>query len=267
KPRWPLDPNAGRDRELEARVRALAAPKLAVALATPEKQERAGAVSRVFDEVWAALALDESKRDHARAAFEPIEAAEVRRLIVDKGLRLDGRKLNEIRPITIEVGYLPRAHGSTLFTRGETQALVSATLGTKSDEQKIETLEGETWRRFLLHYNFPSFSVAEVRRFGGPSRRDIGPGRPAGRALDAPPPAARPRRWCRRRSTRPRPASLSTPSRARRCGARCSTTALLRSGSARSGGAAGPPGGTSAPAARSCGGSRSRRAPRSTSRT
>src|SRR5207245_1029952 len=113
KPRWPLDPNAGRDRELEARVRALAAPKLSVALATPEKQERAGAVSRVFDEVWAALALDESKRDHARAAFEAIEAAEVRRLIVEKGLRLDGRKLNEIRPITIEVGYLPRAPGSS----------------------------------------------------------------------------------------------------------------------------------------------------------
>jgi len=185
KPRWPLDPNAGRDRELEARVRALAAPKLAVALATPEKQERAGAVSRVFDEVWAALALDESKRDHARAAFEAIEAAEVRRLIVEKGLRLDGRKLNEIRPITIEVGYLPRAHGSTLFTRGETQALVSATLGTKSDEQKIETLEGETWRRFLLHYNFPSFSVGEVRRFGGPSRRDIGHGALAERAVEA----------------------------------------------------------------------------------
>src|SRR3989475_291285 len=114
-----------------------------------------------------------------------LEAAEVRRLIVEKGLRLDGRKLNEIRPITIEVGYLPRAHGSTLFTRGETQALVSATLGTKSDEQKIETLEGETWRRFLLHYNFPSFSVGEVRRFGGPSRRDIGHGALAERAVEA----------------------------------------------------------------------------------
>src|SRR5712691_7004601 len=180
-----LEANAGRDRELEARVRTLAAPKLAVALAMPEKRERAAAVSRVFDEVWAALALDESKRDQVRAAFEAIEAAEVRRLIVEKGLRLDGRKLNEIRPITIEVGYLPRAHGSTLFTRGETQALVSATLGTKSDEQKIETLEGETWRRFLLHYNFPSFSVGEVRRFGGPSRRDIGHGALAERAVEA----------------------------------------------------------------------------------
>jgi len=185
KPRWPFDPNAGRDPELEARVRTLTVPKLAAALATPEKHARAEAVSHVFDEVWGALALDESKRGHARAAFEAIEAAEVRRLIVERGIRVDGRKVNEVRPITIEMAYLPRAHGSTIFTRGETQALVSATLGTKSDEQKIETLEGETWRHFMLHYNFPSFSVGEVRRFGGPSRRDIGHGALAERAVEA----------------------------------------------------------------------------------
>ena len=185
KPRWPFDPNAGRDPELEARVRTLTVPKLAAALATPEKHARAEAVSHVFDEVWGALALDESKRGQARAAFEAIEAAEVRRLIVERGIRVDGRKVNEVRPITIEMAYLPRAHGSTIFTRGETQALVSATLGTKSDEQKIETLEGETWRHFLLHYNFPSFSVGEVRRFGGPSRRDIGHGALAERAVEA----------------------------------------------------------------------------------
>ena len=185
KPRWPFDPNAGRDPELEARVRTLTVPKLAAALATPEKHARAEAVSHVFDEVWGALALDESKRGQARAAFEAIEAAEVRRLIVERGIRVDGRKINEVRPITIEMAYLPRAHGSTIFTRGETQALVSATLGTKSDEQKIETLEGETWRHFMLHYNFPSFSVGEVRRFGGPSRRDIGHGALAERAVEA----------------------------------------------------------------------------------
>ena len=185
KPRWPFDPNAGRDPELEARVRTLTVPKLAAALATPEKHARAEAVSHVFDEVWGALALDESKRGQARAAFEAIEAAEVRRLIVERGIRVDGRKVNEVRPITIEMAYLPRAHGSTIFTRGETQALVSATLGTKSDEQKIETLEGETWRHFMLHYNFPSFSVGEVRRFGGPSRRDIGHGALAERAVEA----------------------------------------------------------------------------------
>jgi len=118
KPRWPFDANAGRDRELEARVRTLAAPKLAKALATPEKHARAEAVKGVFDEVWAALSLDDGKRGQARAAFEAIEAAEVRRLIVEKGVRVDGRKVNEIRPITIEMAYLPRAHGSGLFTRG-----------------------------------------------------------------------------------------------------------------------------------------------------
>ena len=106
-------------------------------------------------------------------------------MIVERGLRVDGRKVTEIRPISAEVAYLPRAHGSSLFTRGETQALVSATLGTKSDEQKIEALEGESYRHFLLHYNFPSFSVGEVRRFGSPSRRDIGHGALAERAVEA----------------------------------------------------------------------------------
>ncbi|MBI1962276.1 MAG: polyribonucleotide nucleotidyltransferase, partial [Candidatus Rokubacteria bacterium] len=185
KPRWPFDPNAGRDTELQGRVRSLAAGKLAAALATHEKQARADAVGRVFDETWAALGVDEARKPAVRKAFEVVEGEEVRRLLVEKGLRVDGRKVNEIRPISIELSYLPRAHGSSVFTRGETQALVSATLGTKSDEQKIESLEGEVWRNFLLHYNFPSFSVGEVRRFGGPSRRDIGHGALAERAVEA----------------------------------------------------------------------------------
>ena len=185
KPRWPFDPEAGRDAELLGRVRSLAADRLAAALGTHEKQARGEAVSRVFDEVWGALGLDDARKPAVRAAFEAVESAEVRRLIVAKGLRVDGRKVNEIRPITIETASLPRAHGSAVFTRGETQALVSATLGTKSDEQKIEGLEGEIWRHFLLHYNFPSFSVGEVRRFGGPSRRDIGHGALAERAVEA----------------------------------------------------------------------------------
>ncbi len=184
-PRWAFDPNAGRDPALEARVRELAKAKLAEALATPDKHARAVAVNHVFDEVWAALGADESKKAQARLAFEAAESAELRRMIVEQNLRLDGRKPNEIRPITIETGYLPRAHGSALFTRGETQALVSATLGTKNDEQKIEALEGESYRHFLLHYNFPSFSVGEVRRFGSPSRRDIGHGALAERAVEA----------------------------------------------------------------------------------
>ena len=185
KPRWHVDPAAGGDAQLTARVRSLAAQKVAAALTIHEEQARSEAVSRVFDEVWAALSLDDAKKPAARAAFEAVESEEVRRLIVEKGIRVDGRKVDEIRPISIEMSYLPRAHGSTVFTRGETQALVAATLGTKSDEQKIEALEGEIWRHFMLHYNFPSFSVGEVRRFGGPSRRDIGHGALAERAVEA----------------------------------------------------------------------------------
>jgi polyribonucleotide nucleotidyltransferase len=185
KPRWAFDPNAGRDMELASRVRGLAAPKLAAALGVHEKHARADAVSRVFDEVWAGLGLDDTKRGAVRAAFEEAESAEVRKMIVERGIRVDGRKVDEIRPITIETSYLPRAHGSSLFTRGETQALVSATLGTKADEQKIEALEGESYRHFMLHYNFPPFSVGEVRRFGSPTRRDIGHGALAERAVEA----------------------------------------------------------------------------------
>jgi polyribonucleotide nucleotidyltransferase len=185
KPRWAFDPNAGKDPELEARVRQLAAPKLAAAFEIHEKQARAEAVGKVFEEVRAALGTDETKRAAVREAFEAVEAHEVRRMIVERGIRVDGRKVNEIRPIWIETAYLPRAHGSAIFTRGETQALVAATLGTKADEQKIEALEGEFYRHFMLHYNFPSFSVGEVRRFGSPSRRDIGHGALAERAVEA----------------------------------------------------------------------------------
>jgi polyribonucleotide nucleotidyltransferase len=184
KPRWAFDPNAGKDLALASRVRELASGKLAAALGTHEKHTRAEAVSRVFDDVWAALGLADDKKGAVRAAFEEVESAEVRRMIVERGLRVDGRKVTEIRPISAEVAYLPRAHGSSLFTRGETQALVSATLGTKADEQKIEALEGESYRHFLLHYNFPPFSVGEVRRFGSPTRRDIGHGALAERAVE-----------------------------------------------------------------------------------
>ena len=185
KPRWAFDASAGRDLEIEARVKSLAGPKLAAALATHEKQGRAEAVGRVFDDVLQAIGADETKKGAIRAAFEVVEKAEVRRLIVERGLRVDGRGVTDIRPISIDIGYLPRAHGSSVFTRGETQALVSATLGTKSDEQKIEALEGDHYRHFMLHYNFPSFSVGEVRRFGSPSRRDIGHGALAERAVEA----------------------------------------------------------------------------------
>ncbi len=104
--------------------------------------------------------------------------------------RPDGRKFSEIRPISCEVGWLPRVHGSALFTRGETQAIVTTTLGTKRDEQFTEDLEkGETKRRFMLHYNFPPYSVGDAGRFGGSSRREIGHGNLARRALEAMMPA------------------------------------------------------------------------------
>jgi polyribonucleotide nucleotidyltransferase len=185
KPRWPLDPDAGADAALEAQVRELATAKLVQALSTHEKQARAQALEAVFEEVFQALGGDDSIRAKAQDYFEKVEKAEVRRLIVEKGIRVDGRSVKEIRPIWSEVGYLPRAHGSALFTRGETQALVAATLGTKNDEQKIESFEGDSYRRFMLHYNFPSFSTGEVKRFGTPGRREIGHGALAHRAIEA----------------------------------------------------------------------------------
>jgi polyribonucleotide nucleotidyltransferase len=185
KPRWSSEASTGEHQTLAARVCEMASARLESALAVHEKQARAEAVSRVFEEVWTALGLEEGKKGAVRAAFEEAESAVVRRMIVERGIRVDGRKANEIRPISSEVGYLPRAHGSALFTRGETQAMVSTTLGTKADEQKIEALEGESYRHFMLHYNFPPFSVGEVRRFGSPSRRDIGHGALAERAVEA----------------------------------------------------------------------------------
>jgi polyribonucleotide nucleotidyltransferase len=185
KPRWAFDPEAGSDRELEVRIRQVLGDRLSAVLAVHEKQARAEAGQKLFEDVCRTLALDEAKQAAAREIFEALEASEVRRLIVERGVRVDGRKVSEIRPISIDMAYLPRAHGSSLFTRGETQALVSATLGTRADEQKIELLEGETFRHFMLHYNFPSFSVGEVRRFGSPNRREIGHGALAERAVGA----------------------------------------------------------------------------------
>jgi polyribonucleotide nucleotidyltransferase len=184
KPRWAFEP-ADTDPELLARVRELVGGKLEAAFETHEKQARGDAVSRVFDEVFQALGGDDTGKAAIQEAFHAVEKSEVRRLIVERSIRVDGRRVDEIRPISIEVGYLPRAHGSAVFTRGETQALVSATLGTKDDEQKIEALEGEYFRHFMLHYNFPPFSVGEVRRIGSPSRRDIGHGALAERAVEA----------------------------------------------------------------------------------
>jgi polyribonucleotide nucleotidyltransferase len=185
KPRWSFDHQLGADPALEARIKELATAKVAQALSVHEKQARAQALEAIFEEIWAAIGGDETATVKAREYFDKVEKTEVRRLIVDKGIRVDGRSVTEVRPIWSEVGYLPRAHGSALFTRGETQALVSATLGTKNDEQKLESFEGDSYRRFMLHYNFPSFSTGEVKRFGTPGRREIGHGALAQRAIEA----------------------------------------------------------------------------------
>ena len=124
-------------------------------------------------------------RKLAKRALSELVETLTRETIVAKRTRLDGRAFDQIRPITIEAGVLPRTHGSSLFTRGETQALVTVTLGTSDDTQLIEGLEGESERAFLLHYNFPPFSVGEVKRFGSPGRREIGHGRLAWRSLQA----------------------------------------------------------------------------------
>ena len=191
KPRWAVDVHEGADPALQAKVQQVATPRVVEALAIHQKQARAEALTAAFEAVWSHLVSVDHVPDEpavkakAREYFEKVEKTEVRRLIVDKGIRVDGRSVKDVRPIWSEVGYLPRAHGSALFTRGETQALVAATLGTKNDEQKLESFEGDSYRHFMLHYNFPPFSTGEVKRFGTAGRREIGHGALAHRAIAA----------------------------------------------------------------------------------
>ena len=150
-----------------------------------EKRESYAAVDALKKDVVESYPLEDVEaRQMAKTVFDHLKETIFREDILDKRRRPDGRRFSEIRPITCEVGWLPRVHGSALFTRGETQALVSTTLGTKEDEQYIDDLEkGELKRRFLLHYNFPHFSVGEIGRFGSSSRREIGHGALARRAI------------------------------------------------------------------------------------
>ncbi len=148
------------------------------------KEERATATKAIYTEVAEALAEEYPEQEGViKHLIHDFEKDAMRRTILEKGQRLDGRGLTDVRPISCEVSVLPRAHGSSLFTRGETQALMSCTLGTKSDEQIIDGLREEFRKRFMLHYNFPPFSVGEVGRFGFTSRREIGHGNLAERAL------------------------------------------------------------------------------------
>ncbi|HEY6212213.1 MAG TPA: polyribonucleotide nucleotidyltransferase [Vicinamibacterales bacterium] len=148
------------------------------------KLENYDRVDQVLDDLVADIPEGEVQRKlEAKSIFKELKEKVLREEVLTHGLRLDGRKFDEIRPIWIEVGVLPRTHGSAVFTRGETQALVTCTLGTAEDAQKIESFEGETWKSFMLHYNFPPFSVGEVAFLRGPGRREVGHGALAERSL------------------------------------------------------------------------------------
>ena len=151
-----------------------------------DKMERAENRRALKSELLEAMEADFPEQGKAlRAAMEAIEGAHMRRLILSEGRRVDGRATDEVRQLTCDIAVLPRTHGSAIFTRGETQALVVTTLGTSMDEQRVEDLTGQTWKTFLLHYNFPGYSVGEAKPNRGPSRRDIGHGNLAERALTA----------------------------------------------------------------------------------
>ncbi len=184
-PKRTVNPSA-HDTDLYARFERVAWPRIEAAFRVAGKHERAAAVRQAEEEAVAALAAEmPEKAALLRGMCEDVKARVMRTAIVRDGRRVDGRGLTDIRPITCEVGVLPRTHGSALFTRGETQALVVATLGTSSDEQKIDALIGEHFKKFMLHYNFPPFSVGEVKFLRSPGRREIGHGVLAERALQA----------------------------------------------------------------------------------
>jgi len=169
---------------LAARVEELALGRIREIGAIRDKLERYAAVDQLTTDVVEKLLPDFEDQEKAiRSAVHDVEKVEMRRCILEDGVRADGRRSDEIRPITIETGVLPRTHGSALFTRGETQALAVATLGTSKDEQRMDTLGGEYTKRFMLHYNFPPFSVNEVSPIRGTGRREIGHGALAERAL------------------------------------------------------------------------------------
>lgn len=148
-----------------------------------DKLARQDKVAEIREAAKASVAENEAEAAVAARVFHALEAEVVRNAILDTGIRIDGRDTKTVRPITAEVGLLPRAHGSALFTRGETQALVVATLGTDQDEQIIDALTGEYRQPFMLHYNFPPYSVGETGRIGSPGRREIGHGKLAWRAI------------------------------------------------------------------------------------
>ncbi|NDR56260.1 polyribonucleotide nucleotidyltransferase [Aliiruegeria sabulilitoris] len=171
--------------ELLAAVKAAGEEQMRAAYAILDKQERTSKVSEVRAAIIEALTEEQREDANLGSALKKLESSILRGDVVKNGKRIDGRSTTQVRPINVETGLLPRTHGSALFTRGETQGLVVTTLGTGEDEQIIDALHGNFRSNFLLHYNFPPYSVGEVGRVSGPGRREIGHGKLAWRALQA----------------------------------------------------------------------------------
>jgi polyribonucleotide nucleotidyltransferase len=170
--------------ELRQKIENLGRDQILAAMASPEKEARHRAMDQVRQEILAALGPEvEGREKEANGLISEVKKKLVRNVMLAEQRRIDGRGFSDVRTITGEVGLLSRTHGSAVFTRGETQALAVTTLGTPSDEQKIETLVGETFKAFMLHYNFPPYSVGETRMIRGPGRREIGHGALAERAI------------------------------------------------------------------------------------
>jgi len=180
----PFEPPA-KDEALVAKLEAEGSAKMREAVLVPEKMKRYAAIRNIKSELVENLGEEwEGREGEAYEILSSLQKKISRDLILKEGRRIDGRRFDEIRPISCEAGILPRPHGSALFTRGETQVLGVLTLGSGQDEQRVETLSGEEFRPFMLHYNFPPYSVGEVKRIGGPSRRDIGHGGLSTRAIE-----------------------------------------------------------------------------------
>jgi polyribonucleotide nucleotidyltransferase len=172
------------DESIRERIRTAGQEKILQALSISKKKVRTEQLEQAREETLKALLEEFPERaGEIKAYYEAVEKFVVRRPILQENRRVDGRRFNEVRPIHIQVGWLPRTHGSARFTRGETQVSAVVTLGSAEDEQKIDALTGETFKSFMLHYNFPPYSVGEVRMLRGPSRRDIGHGALAERSI------------------------------------------------------------------------------------
>jgi polyribonucleotide nucleotidyltransferase len=169
---------------VKAKLKELIGADIAAAYELTDKSARSNALNAARDKAKASFAAEDPQAQMvAMKQVKKLEADIVRTAILKDGKRIDGRATDQVRPIEAVVGFLPRTHGSALFTRGETQAICTTTLGTKDSEQMIDGLTGLSYERFMLHYNFPPYSVGEVGRFGAPSRRDVGHGKLAWRAL------------------------------------------------------------------------------------